>query len=231
MSKKLYAALLPVLAVVAFASMSGAAQAAPHWYACQKLATETGKFTDSECQKAGKGFWELKRLPFSETKFQVITFGTLKLTFGGLTFTCKVSDAGNIWNPVGEGTGKDEITQFANYECTEPADKCLEPAIEAVPASLPWPTELVAGTPIKDKIGTVAKPIEITVLCSKAAVALFKGQLEPNMVNPTESEPLFAEFTGTTGELENAAKEKAKVEGEDRILAFEHGEEIAVKNP
>jgi len=45
MSRKMYALLLPVLAVVAFASMSGAAQAVePKWEICQKHAGAGTKF-------------------------------------------------------------------------------------------------------------------------------------------------------------------------------------------
>lgn len=57
MSRKLYALLLPVLAIAAMAMTAGAAQAAPHWFVCEKLGTETGKLIDSECQKGTKGFW------------------------------------------------------------------------------------------------------------------------------------------------------------------------------
>jgi hypothetical protein len=81
MSKKLYAAFVPLLAVVAFAAMPATSQAAFHWYTCKHEATATHKFSDSECQKAAvnTGNWEWVRLPFNSVKTQIITFGKLTL--------------------------------------------------------------------------------------------------------------------------------------------------------
>ena len=173
MSKKLYGALLPVLAVVAFAIVPAASQAAGfHWYRCKHEATATHKFSDSECQKevAGTGSWEWSRLPFSETKTQAITFGKLKLTASnGLVIECKVLDAGNIWNPVGEGPGKDNIEVFINYECKAvPETTCATVSVTA--KGLPWTTELAAG-PV-DKI----KAIEILVNCAGTEL-MFTGEI------------------------------------------------------
>jgi hypothetical protein len=229
MSKRFYAAFVPLLAVVAFAAMPATSQAAFHWYKCQHEATATHNFSDSECQKAvaKTGSWEWVRLPFTSAKTQIITFGTLKLTITGVaTITCKVLDAGNIWNVTEPTVGQDNIEVFVNYECS--SAQCTS-ALSVVAKNLPWETELAAG-PI-DKIGTVAKPIEVTVTCN-TTVLTFKGQLSPKVVNSTETEPTFAEFTAATGELEEPTmKLKAKVEGNDRVLGFEHGEDIQVRNP
>jgi hypothetical protein len=229
MSKRFYAAFVPLLAVVAFVAMPATSQAAFHWYKCQHEATATHKFSDSECQKAvvNTGNWEWVRLPFTSAKTQVITFGKLTLTVPaiGITITCKVLDAGNIWNVTEPTVGRDNIEVYVNYECS--SAQCATLSITA--QDLPWETELAAG-PI-DKIGTVAKPIEITFNCA-GTVLTYKGQLSPKVVNSTETEPTFEEFTAETGELEEPTmKLKMKVEGKDRILGFEHGEDIQVRNP
>jgi hypothetical protein len=228
MSKKLYAAFAPLLAVVAFAAMPATSQAAFHWYTCKHEATATHKFSDSECQKtvANTGSWEWVRLPFTSAKTQVITFGKLTVSWSsGIVMTCKVIEAGNIWNVTEATLGQDNIEVFVNYECTSP--QCVPVSVTA--QNLPWETELAAG-PI-DKIGTVAKPIEVTVNCA-GTVLTFKGQLSPKVVNSTETEPTFEQFTAATGELEEPALGlKEKVEGKVRVLGFEHGEDIQVRNP
>ena len=54
MSKKLYAAFLPLFAVAAFAVLPAAAQAqVPHWYSCQAKAG--GTYENSVCTKTGAG--------------------------------------------------------------------------------------------------------------------------------------------------------------------------------
>jgi hypothetical protein len=224
MSKKFYAAFVPLLAVVAFAAMPATSQAAFHWYKCQHEATATHKFSDSECQKAvaNTGSWEWVRLPFNSVKTQIITFGKLTLSASnGIVVTCKVIDAGNIWNVTEPTAGQDNIEVFVNYECT--SAQCATVSITA--KNLPWSTELAAG-PV-DKI----KGIEVTVNCAGTELT-FKGELSPKVVNSTETEPTFGEFTAATGELEEpVTKLKAKVEGKDRVLGFEHGEDIQVRNP
>jgi hypothetical protein len=230
MSKRFYAAFVPLLAVVAFAAMPATSQAAFHWYKCEHFAAATHKFSDSECQKAvaNTGNWEWTRLPFTSAKTQIITFGkfTITLPAVGITITCKVLEAGNIWNVIEPTVGRDNIEVYVNYECT--SAQCTS-FLSFVPKNVPWETELAAG-PI-DKIGTVAKPIEITITCN-TTVLTYKGQLSPRVVNSTETEPTFEEFTAATGELEEPNMGlKLKVEGKDRILGFEHGEDIQVKNP
>ena len=121
MSKKLYAAFVPLLAVVAFAAMPATSQAAFHWYTCKHEATATHKFSDSECQKAvvNTGNWEWQRLPFTSAKTQIITFGKFTMTMSnGIVLVCKVIEAGNIWNVTEATVGQDNIEVFVNYECT-----------------------------------------------------------------------------------------------------------------
>ena len=226
MSKKLYAALLPVLAVVAFASMSTAAQAVEfHWYACEEVTAGTGTFSNNACTVAGGGKeFEIKQLPFTSAKKEVDTFGTLTVAVAGLaTIECKVIDAGNIWNEVLAAPGKDEITEFVNFGCKLIAGgPCATPKIVA--KELPWLTELAAG-PV-DKI----KGIKVTLFCGGAEAITLEGELKPTITNPTVRDPMIATFTAATGELTSGAT-KATVTGHDRIVGFAHGENIFVKMP
>jgi hypothetical protein len=84
---------------------------------------------------------------------------------------------------------------------------------------LPWSTELAAG-PV-DKM----KGIEVGFDCNGAEF-VFKGALSPKLVNSTGREPTAAEFTAGTGELETGGGLRMKVEGKERILGWEHGEQI-----
>lgn len=209
MSKKLYGLLLPVLATLAFASMGAAAHAAPLWEICKNVGAGH-KFADAGCSIATGGNWEWEEAPGVANKTRVFTAGELTLTLAsGAKVTCQVADGGFIWNTA--AGGMDEITFFSNYECiSAPATACPTPEIKAngLPGT-PWKTELaeVGGKPV-DKI----KGITVTLFCSGSAVTTFnKGELAPTI---SES---AAHFTGATGELENAAHEKAKVEGLDGI--------------
>jgi hypothetical protein len=227
MSKKIYAMLLPLLAVVAFASISGGAQAAEfHWYLCKHETSSTHKFSDSECQNevANTGAYELVRLPFTSAKTLVDTFGTLTLkTNAGITVTCNVIDAGNIWNVSEATSGKDEIVEFVNFGCKTEVGTCATPEIKA--KGLPWAAELAAG-PV-DKI----KGIKVTLVCGGAEAGTVEGELKPTIANPTPTESLLATFSAATGTLTGAGGLSAEVIGSDRIVGFAHGEEIFVKAP
>jgi hypothetical protein len=203
MSKKLYAAFVPLLAVVAFAAVPATSQAAEfHWYS--------------------NGV----RLPFTSAKTQVITWGKLTLTASnGLVITCKKVDAGNVWNVSEATAGKDNTEVFVNYECkSEPEATCAPLGVKTEAKGLPWATELAAG-PV-DKI----KGIEITVTCNGTPVT-FTGELSPKVVNGTSAEkPSYDEFTTGTGTL-TAPGLTATVVGKDKILGFENQELITVKAP
>jgi hypothetical protein len=223
MSKRFYAVFVPLLAVAAFAVLPATSQAAFHWYACLKHAGTGEKFSDSECQKPlTTGAWEWERLPFTSVKTQVITFGKLTIYMSnGVEITCKVIGAGNIWN-VNEptvGQGNSEVSEY--YECTSP--QCA--TLTLTPKALPWSTVLAAG-PV-EKI----KGIELTMNCAGTELT-WKGELSPKVVNATETEPTFEEFTTATGELEEpTTKMKLSMVGKDRMLGFEHGEDIRARNP
>jgi hypothetical protein len=210
MSKKLYGVLLPILAVVAFASISGAAQAAPHW-------SVNGT-----------------KIPFRNTpKVPVVTSGTLTLANAALggTITCRVIDAGNIWNPTGEGNGLDEINAFTNYECSvAPATVC-EAGLAVTASGLPWATELFVDAEgvIRDRV----KGVKVTVTCTKPVVSLlFEGELTPKWVNGTSvAKASFIEFDAKSGHLTNGTVGEGKVGGKDKVFGAEEQELITVSNP
>jgi hypothetical protein len=215
MSKKLYAAFLPLFAVAAFAVMPAVAQAQPHWYS--------------------NGV----RIKLS-TPVTVTTKGTLVLHAFGLTITCTVKDKGTIENPDNGTAGVDSITEFVNSACkssneTEPPPKgCPAPEIGAL--GLPWKTLLLPGPPIRDEI----TGIKIEVKCSGAKVDEFFGTLTPKIVNGSpvttckEATDSFAEFdTPGSGFLSDAATppNKATVTGNDFIEGPAGDRCITVKNP
>lgn len=234
MSKKLYGLLLPVLAVLAFAGMSGAAQAAPHFYICKHEAAATHEWVDSACSVKSPtkvGEYERVRLPFNEEKTRVTTFGKLTLEAStGAIVTCFVADRGKVWNTILENPGLDEITFFENYECT---NNFCTGGFSITAEGLPWPTELIAGAPIKDKLGTVAKPVKIHLQCSTPMVVnlVFEGVLEPEWVNGTQVNggTSFVNFVKTPGL--KAGTVTATVSGKDYVIGTENAEQILVFNP
>ena len=191
----------------------------------------THKFSYSERQKevANTGNWEwVKPANGEANKVQIITFGKLTLTASnGLVIVCKAIDAGNIWNEA--ATGKDNIEAFVNYECvSEPVASCAPGGVtvtSTASTATPWATELteVGGKPF-DKI----KGINITVTCNGTPV-VFEGELTPEIVNGTETEPTFAKFVAGSGTLTSPSGLTGTVSGSDRLLGFEHGEDIRVK--
>jgi hypothetical protein len=227
MSKKIYAALVPLAAVVAFAIAPAVAQAAPHWYKCEHFAAATHNRVDAQCSEVTTtGHWELKRLPFTSAKTQVITAGKLTLTASnGVVVECKVLDAGNVWNTVLAEPGKDNVEVFVNYECT--SAQCA--TVSIVAENLPYETELeepVAGTP-----RVAIRGIKITVNCAGTLIT-FTGELKPKFINATLSNaPSFIEFDATAGALAGPGGLTATVTGKDRIAGFEAFEGIWVKNP
>jgi|ERR1017187_6046990 hypothetical protein len=227
MSKKLYAALLPLLAVSVFAIAPAAAQAAPHWYSCHAVAAGTGKYIDADCTKKEKGNFELTRLPFTEAKTQVITWGKLTLTNATLgKVTCKIIGAGNVWNTLLANPGLNNVEAFTLYECTSTT---CEGTLTAPTAGLPWPGELLAGPPIRLKIGTAATPMSLTLKCTKPAVEItMTGELTPEFVN---SSPSYVEFGAGSGHLTSSVFGEFTWTGKLKILGFENQEEIQVFNP
>ena len=218
MSRKLYAALLPLFAVAAFAVLPAVAQAQPHWYSNGKII------------KAG-------------TKVAVTTHsspGGLDFKAVGETITCTVKDKGTITNPTGGGAGVDEITEFENTKCVAEPSSCAAGETETLTAgNLPWPSVLSGppGGPFKD---TISK-IEIKVECStKGVIDTFTGQLTPTIVNGTtgsltgceKGTDTVANFDALgTGSLTDPLGNPGVPSGKDCIWGPAGDEVITVKNP
>jgi hypothetical protein len=218
MSKKLYAAFLPLLAVAAFAVMPAVAQAQPHWYS--------------------NGVRIAQNKPVTVT-----TKGTLDFSGAGETFTCKVTDKGTVTNPTGGGAGVDSITEFVNKECVVEPASCAVGETETLVASRggsplsatnEWPSTLLAGPPIRDEI----REIELKVECNGVIKDVFTGKLTPKFVNGSpvttckEATDSFAEFDEPgSGFLEDPVKNHGVPSGKDFIEGPAGDRCITVKNP
>jgi hypothetical protein len=158
MPKKLLAGIAPMLAIVAFAVVPAVAQAEPHWYQKKTL------------------------LPVAPTT--VATAGTLILNALGATTSCNVSDAEEIWNPVGGGAGQDLTTAFNLSKCKVKVGSaaCPKGAITVLAEGLPWPSRLFTEPPatIRDEITKVRLNIGC-VGSSGTAGDVFEGSLTPQV--------------------------------------------------
>ena len=217
MSKKTYAAFVPLLAVAAFAVMPAVAQAQPHWYSCE--ASSKGKFEDTKCTKAAPPEdFEWVRIPAGvPVKVTSTSSPTLTLAAAGLTLTCTVKDKGTIENPAGGGAGTDEITEFVNEKCKG----CPTEPTEIIALGLPWHSVLLAGPPIRDEI----KGIKIEIKCGGAKLDEFFGSLTPSIGSST------AVFGAGSGELEDAKGNKGTVTGTDDLEGPRGDRGITAKNP
>ncbi len=202
MSKKILMSLAPLFAVAAFAILPATSQAAYHWYV------------------GGT------RLPFTSAKTEVSSYGklTLEVPAAALTVKCNVLNEGNIWNTVLAEVGKDEITNFLNNKCT--STPACTGVLTVTAEGLPWPTELSAAAPAKDKI----TGIKVKVVCTAPALSeTFSGSLEPAYVNGT---PSYAEFKGAeSGHLTGPTLGEATVKGKVFIAVTETAANVTVANP
>jgi len=231
MSKKMYALLLPVLAIAAMAMGAGSAQAAVHWFKCEHSAAKTHKYTDSSCSVENtkkEGEYERVELPLEKegklTKLHVKTFGVLTLLAStGAEAKCFVDDHGRIWNKSAATNGLDEIQVFENYECVS---NFCSAGLELIAEGLPWQTELAPGTPPTDKI----TGIKIRLKCTTPATnVLFEGSLTPTFVNGTQMNggTSFTHFENLAG-LTAAGGVTATVSGNDYVIGVENAEQILV---
>lgn len=206
--KKYLAVFAPVLAVAAFGVAPALAQAAPHWYSNGVIIKEGEK------------------VPVT-TSSSALTLHAL-----GTEITCEVEDDGYIENPVGGGAGVDSIESFTNHKCVATPPVCPEGTTLEVlvlhkgaplSATNELPSTLLAGPPIRDEI----REVEVAIECSGEPVDVFSGTLTPE-VSETES---VASFGAGSGELEDAAKNKGTVTGNDSLIGPAGDEKITVKNP
>jgi hypothetical protein len=201
MTKKLYVAFLPLLAMAAFTIMPAMAQAAPHWYSCESKTG--GKFKNSTCtEAASSGTYEWVKTAES-TPITVKVSGGLEVYSLGLIRFCSVKSREKIENPAGGGAGVSSITELEFSECKSSNESvCGEPltftvlhneknlsATNSLPATLTEKEGMV-----RDEI----REIELQAFCHGAFSGLFKnGTLTPEIGHN------FAEFKGeSSGRLE-----------------------------
>jgi hypothetical protein len=206
MSKKLLAALAPMLAVVALGVTPTLAQAAPVW----KVNLET--------EKQG-------------TSASVVTYGTLTMenSFVG-TYVCPILAGGRISNEA--GVGQFSMEGWEPYlcktsggivkECEGGAIMTAENPVEIVvksekevarrgTSSLPWPGELTERVNTGEiKEGYLkARSIRLTLVCPVMALEIpFDGTLEPRLENGAKNglHPSRLVFKGKeTGPTETGA--------------------------
>lgn len=222
MSRKLYAGLAPLLAVIAVGAMPAVSQATEfHWYSNgTRLAFESG----------GK-----------VTKVAIKTHSTtagLSLEALGNKITCTVKDTGNIWNTTLGAPGQDEVLTFENSACAPSVPPCeTGETVELIAAGLPWKTHLAGGQ--RD----VIEGIHIEIVCNKAGTKtvkdVFSGTLSTKIHNGTTGTEAgctaetdtYTEFDTASGTLEDPAKNKATAVGRDCIWGSAGGEVITVKSP
>lgn len=183
---KLLAPTLAVAVVTALAVVPAAAQASPHWYKGSTLISGT-----------------------------VVTKTGGSLTFSSplAVIKCAVSDTEEIWNPSSGGPGEDLVTAFNLSACkvTKSTSACPKKGSTPVASAngLPWPSVLVAGTPIRDEI----MKVRIRIACNAgAAPDEFEGSLLPAVSLGK------LEFGGPgSGELQDPFLNKMEVSGKDAI--------------
>lgn len=230
MSKKLYAAFVPLFAVAAFAVMPAVAQAQPHWYSCQSGHKEFKNALCTEASSAGPFGW----VRIAENKPVTVTSeGSPTLTLHALAkeITCGVKDKGTITNPTGGGAGINSITEFENKECVAaPTAICAAGEVLTVVASRggnplsatnEWPSTLLAGPPIRDEI----REIEIKIECNGVVEDVFTGTLTPKVGSSV------LEFETGSGELVDPAGNKGTVSGKDDTKGPAGDVGITAKNP
>ncbi len=187
MSKKLLG-LVPLLIVTAFAAIPAAAQAAPHWYK--------------------------KNVMVGSAPVTVATKGAFTLATANEVIKCKVSDGEEIWNPSIAAAGQDLITSISFSGCKakplSSAATCAKGPVTVIPTGLPWGSELIPGTPIRDEIR-----MKINVGCTAGTPPTeWGGALTPEVGNG------MLVFGGPGGGmLTDPSSNTMTVSGPDKLVA------------
>jgi hypothetical protein len=179
----------------------------PHWYKNGVILEEGGVGTD------------------------VLAWGVLTLENSKIgALTCQTLDGGDIANPVGGGAGKGVMDGFTVYDCVAPTCEGAGGKLEVIPERLEWSSLLreEAGV-FRDKL----EGIGLRVICAASVLNVeFHGTLKPRFKPGTSigASPSKLEFEAASGSLESAEGPGA-VTGSLRLMGFEGGEVIRVKNP
>jgi len=148
--------------------------------------------------------------------------GALTSHVGAATLKCLTKDLEKIENPVGGGAGTDEVTVYEPGKCVAvpacPAGTFLE-----VKGVVPWFSELVAGTPIRDEIFGIE--IEVNCVGPGGSHSVFKGALTPEV----GSSALV--YGAGSGELEGPGGSKATITGTDLLKGPAGDTKITAETP
>ena len=178
--------------MAAFAVTAGVAQAAgPHWIWAKPV------------EELPQG----KAVPI--TTEGTLGFGVTLASGKKLATKCKVEDRELIENPIGGGPGIDTMTAFVISGCTGKAACSTGALIAFQAAGLPWASELIAGTPIRDEI----KGVQIQEQCNGLVLSTYEGTLTPEVKNYGG-----LGFGTGSGVLEDAFKNKLELKGTDKLL-------------
>lgn len=187
MSRKLYAAFVPLLAVMAFAMIPAAAQAqkkSTHWYSNGTLIKAGTKVAITSHSAS---------LTLKDT-------GTIAL---GLTVTCVVDNKGFVENPKGGGDGIDSITSLTFSSCTTNEPGCTVTVTAVVPIKTGPIYEEPPGSgkffdPIGPLSGTLFFANNPPPTCPLPATESYGGSIVGSWVNGNPSTIVFNATPGLT---------------------------------
>jgi len=225
-----FLSLAPLLAIVAFAVMPAAAQAAPHFYSNHViLGEETG----------GPGEEGKDIIAWSKLTLETKTVGTI---------VCENEFGGDAYNPPAAAAGEAKVDAYAVYDCTnESCEVALNSKQEIVPEGLnkfgEWEsklTEAEAGVP-RLKVGNATPnsptAIKFLISCPPNGLGEIKvkseGELTPKVKNGTliGSAPSKIEFGEGSGELNISGVKEGKVAGSLKVMGYAAGEILSTSNP
>jgi hypothetical protein len=209
--KKLYAALLPLVAIVAFVAVPAAAQAQPTWEACK--AKTGGKFTTNTCATEGtpKSFeWEkvgnLSEAVLTDTKNVTGKSALLENEAKTAGISCEVvKDESWVWNRAGRGRDINEV-EFTKCKGVGGLATCAvtEPIVVEAYTRLE-----LEGTKIYNKFSSVdGEPFTSITLANKGAEVCPAGN------------PVTAPVTGSARGEAIEHSNKQKFNGGEYTLEF-----------
>lgn len=189
--KKQLLGLMPLLAVVAFAAVPAAAQAAPHWYK--------------------------KNVLIGSSPVTVATSGNFTVMTPSVTVKCKLVDSEEIWNPASGGPGQDLMTSFTFSGCKNKSSSaaCPKNSATVVANGLAWPSHLVSSTGTPPVIGDEIQKMRLLVQCLPGTVPLeYEGSLTPEV-----GAKGALEFGPTSGTLLSGGVIPLTLTGKDKLTA------------
>lgn len=141
-------------------------------------------------------------------KEKATTSGKLTFVVAGQSCTTTVADEETIVNPVGGGSGMDEVTSFNVTPCKAVKKGLCPTGLEIVAQHLPWKSHLQEGTPEPDP----TEGIELEIRCHGRSLGTYTGTLTPLLGESTltfnEASGVLTETGGGKGTLSVSGTEK-----------------------